>query len=82
MSLFDWCQVKGDPLKPLDPKWIELNQTWKLHHQLEPEQFNCCGYVAIVEEVSFYHCADELYRLTWIPGIWHEQCLKAFVPDF
>ena len=82
MTLFECCEQRGDTLDRLDPKLIELNRTWRWHHQLEPEQFNCCGHVAVVEEVSFYHGADELYRLAFIPGIWHEQCLNAFVLDF
>ncbi|MFL5552311.1 MAG: hypothetical protein ACJ770_05840, partial [Gemmatimonadaceae bacterium] len=28
-----------------------------------------------VQQVTFYHGADELYVLTGLPGVWHEQCL-------
>jgi hypothetical protein len=69
LTLFECCKQRGVPLDRLDPENIELNQTWKLHHQLEPAQFNYCDQVAVVEEVSYYHGADELYRLAGIPGI-------------
>jgi len=35
------------------------------------------GTASVVEEVSFYHGGDELYKLKDIPGLWHEQCLSA-----
>lgn len=30
----------------------------------------------LVEEVGFYHGGDELYKLSQVPGVWHQQCLK------
>jgi hypothetical protein len=53
---------------------------WKLHDKLEPEQLNYHGQVATVEKVGFYFGGDQLYKLIGIPGIWHEQCLKAVAP--
>jgi len=50
---------------------------WKLHDKLEPEQLNYHGQVAAVEKVGFYFGGDQLYKLIGIPGVWHEQCLKA-----
>jgi hypothetical protein len=53
---------------------------WKLHNKLEPNQLKYHGQVATVEKVGFYFGGDQLYKLTGIPGIWHEQCLKAVTP--
>jgi hypothetical protein len=54
----------------------DFQKTWAYHHRLLPEQLNYHDEVATVEEASFYHGGDELYRLTNIPGIWHEACLR------
>lgn len=54
----------------------EFARSWQYHHPLHPEQLEFDGVETIVEEVSFYHGGDELYRLTGVPGIWHEQCLR------
>ena len=50
---------------------------WTFHHKLEPEQLAYAEAVAVVEKVGFYHGGDVLYNLKDIPGIWHEQCLRA-----
>jgi hypothetical protein len=57
----------------------EFARGWKLHHPLENSQLGFAGEIAEVEEVSFYHGGDELYRLRGLPGYWHEQCLTALV---
>jgi hypothetical protein len=57
----------------------ELNEflrTWRYHHKLRPEQLEFAGRTSRVEDLSFYHGGDVLYRLADIPGIWHERCLR------
>jgi len=49
--------------------------TWKLHNPLQPLQMAYAEHVATVKEVAFYHGGDELYVLSGIPGVWHEECL-------
>jgi hypothetical protein len=39
-------------------------KTWKLHHELEPQQLNYASKIAKVKSVGFYHGGDE-------------QCLRA-----
>jgi hypothetical protein len=55
----------------------EFSKTWKYHHPLMPEQLQYHDRVAKVDKASAYHGGDELYELENIPGIWHEQCLRA-----
>lgn len=50
---------------------------WSYHNRLEPEQLLFAGRRARVKSVSFYHGDDELYVLEHLPGVWHEQCLRA-----
>jgi len=59
----------------------EFSRTWKYHNKLEPEQLEYGGRVAKVEEISMYHGGDILYRLESIPGIWHQQLLRAANSD-
>ena len=49
---------------------------WKYHHPLQREQLQYGGRVVSVTKVSFYHGGDELYELSEVPGIWHEQVLS------
>jgi hypothetical protein len=68
----------GTSVRIADREFLEnFLRDWKFHHKLEPEQLNYHGQVVTVEKVSFYHGGDQLYNLIGIPGIWHEQCLKA-----
>ena len=50
---------------------------WPHHNKLKPEQLSFAGRRARVKSVSFYHGGDELYALEDLPGVWHEQCLRA-----
>jgi hypothetical protein len=50
---------------------------WNYHNKLQPEQIPFAGHQARVTNVNFYHGGDELYVLDGVPGIWHEQCLRA-----
>jgi hypothetical protein len=53
-------------------------RTWKYHNKLQPEQLDFSSQVATVEEAGVYHGGDELYKLSGIPGLWHEQCVTAY----
>ena len=69
---------KGSRVKIVGRSLLEeFFQTWTLHNKLDPDQLNYADQVGEVESVGFYHGGDELYKLKGIPGIWHEQCLKA-----
>jgi len=46
---------------------------------LQRQQLNYADKIAKVKSVGFYHGGDELYELKGVPGMWHEQCLKASV---
>jgi hypothetical protein len=50
---------------------------WQYHNKPQPEQLLFAGQRARVSSVSFYHGSDEIYTLDGIPGVWHEQCLRA-----
>jgi hypothetical protein len=67
----------GSTVRILDSDALDqFARTWKLHHQLEPEQMPFAGKRAVVAKVGFYHGGDVLYTLHSVPGIWHEQCLQ------
>ena len=48
---------------------------WRWHHPLEQGQCDYASREAAVIEVGFYHGGDPLYRLSGVPGLWHEECL-------
>ena len=52
-------------------------KTWTLHNPLTAEQLAFAGHEATVKSVGYYHGGDVLYVLHDVPGVWHEQCLKA-----
>jgi hypothetical protein len=69
---------KGTKVKIADRAFLEdFRETWKYHHKLEPEQLGFADKIAKVKSVGFYHGGDELYELKGVPGMWHEQCLRA-----
>jgi hypothetical protein len=69
---------KGSVVKIADSAFLEnFLKTWTLHDKLKPEQLNYADQIAEVESVGIYFGGDELYQLKGVPGIWHEQCLKA-----
>ncbi len=71
----------GTPVQIANREFLEnFLSDWKFHNKLQPEQLVYHSQIATVEKVGFYHGGDQLYVLTGIPGIWHEQCLKAFTP--
>ncbi len=53
----------------------QFRTAWKLHHPLQPNQFEHAGALARVREVAFYHGGEVLYQLDDVPGTWHESCL-------
>jgi hypothetical protein len=59
------------------PSLENFKRTWKYHHPIDLSQFAHADALAKVESVGFYHGGDVLYRLDGIPGIWHEECLRA-----
>jgi len=55
----------------------DFERSWKYHNALERYQLEFAEHVAEVSRVSFYHGGDVLYELLGVPGIWHEECLRA-----
>ncbi|MGA2800998.1 MAG: hypothetical protein ABSE97_01285 [Verrucomicrobiota bacterium] len=74
--------LNGDTVRIVNRETLEkFYREWKYHHKLTPEQLNYHGQIAEVEPGGgTYHGGDELYKLKGIPGIWHEQCLEAYIP--
>jgi len=54
---------------------------WKNHNKLMRDQLEYAGRLAEVQAVSYYHGGDVLYQLKNVPGIWHEQLLRAEIPS-
>ena len=60
----------------------EFERKWRrFHHPLESYQLKYAGVRAVVVQLGYYHCGDELYWLTSVPGVWHEECLTLDVPE-
>ncbi len=69
---------KGARVRIADREFLtRFLETWTYHHKLSPDQLDHANAVTTVAEVSVYHGGDQLYSLEGIPGIWHEQCLRA-----
>jgi hypothetical protein len=68
---------KGTQVRIADQAFLEGFMTaWKYHHKLQLDQLPFAERLTTVEEVSFYHGGEPIYRLTEIPGLWLEQCLR------
>jgi hypothetical protein len=68
----------GTPVRIVEREALENFRTvWKYHHKLQPDQLDYAGVTAVVEKIGFYHGGDILYELKEVPGIWHEECLRA-----
>ena len=67
------CEVRIADRAFLD-SFLEAGQ---YHNELEPEQLEYADRVAKVQAVTFFHGGDEIYTLEGIPGVWHEECLRA-----
>ena len=69
---------RGSRVRVVDRSTLEaFLREWKLHHKLTPAQLGYADTVATVTDVSYYHGGDVLYGLAGVPGIWHEECLRA-----
>ena len=69
---------EGTIVRVADRAFLEqFMSEWKYHHKLQPTQLGYAGRRAVVEDLSYYHGGDPLYKLTNIPGYWLEQCLRS-----
>ena len=53
-------------------------ETWKYHHNLQPNQLAYADRTAKVKAVGAYHGGDMVYTLENIPGVWLEWCLRKW----
>jgi hypothetical protein len=68
----------GTQVRVADRPFLEnFLEEGQYHNELEPEQLEYAGRVASVARVEFFHGGDEIYTLEGIPGVWHEECLRA-----
>jgi hypothetical protein len=68
---------RGSRIQIADRPFLEeFMTTWKYHHKLEPGQLAFAGKVTTVEDVSFYHGGDPIYKLQDAVGLWLEPCLR------
>ena len=68
----------GSEVRIADRAFLEgFMEEGQYHHDLEPEQLEHAGAVARVKSIEFFHGGDEIYTLEGIPGVWHEECLRA-----
>jgi hypothetical protein len=68
----------GSEVRIADRVFLEsFLEAGQYHNELEPEQLDYADRVARVRAVTFFHGGDEIYTLEGIPGVWHEECLRA-----
>ena len=68
----------GSQVRIADRAFLEaFLEAGQYHNELEPNQLEYADRVATVRSVSFFHGGDEIYQLEGIPGVWHEECLRA-----
>jgi hypothetical protein len=68
----------GSQVRVADRAFLEkFMEEGQYHNELEPEQLEHAGSVAKVKNVEFFHGGDEIYTLEGVPGVWHEECLRA-----
>ncbi|MGH9572666.1 MAG: hypothetical protein ACRD40_03940 [Candidatus Acidiferrales bacterium] len=68
----------GTQVRIADRAFLEaFLEAGQYHNELEPEQLEFADRVATVRSVNFFHGGDEIYQLEGIPGVWHEECLRA-----
>jgi len=68
----------GTEVRIADRAFLEkFMEEGQYHNELEPEQLEYAGAVAKVKRVEFFHGGDEIYTLEGMPGVWHEECLRA-----
>lgn len=68
----------GSQVRIADRAFLEsFLEAGQYHNELDPEQLQYADRVAAVQSVNFFHGGDEIYQLEGIPGVWHEECLRA-----
>ncbi len=68
----------GTDVRVADRAFLEeFLEAGQYHNELEPEQLEYADRVARVKAVKFFHGGDEIYTLEGVPGVWHEECLRA-----
>ena len=68
----------GSQVRIADRAFLEaFLEAGQYHNELETEQLEFADRTAAVKSVSFFHGGDEIYELEGIPGVWHEECLRA-----
>jgi hypothetical protein len=68
----------GSQVRIADRAFLEeFLEAGQYHNELEPEQLEYADRTAAVQSVNFFHGGDEIYQLEGIPGVWHEECLRA-----
>jgi hypothetical protein len=68
----------GSQVRIADRAFLEsFLEAGQYHNELEPEQLEYADRTATVQSVNFFHGGDEIYQLEGIPGVWHEECLRA-----
>ena len=68
----------GSQVRIADRAFLEaFLEAGQYHNELEPEQLEFADRTAMVQSVNFFHGGDEIYQLEGIPGVWHEECLRA-----
>jgi len=68
----------GAEVRVADRAFLEsFLEDGQYHNELEPEQLAYADRVAKVKSVEFFHGGDEIYTLEGVPGVWHEECLRA-----
>lgn len=68
----------GSQVRIADRTFLEeFLEAGQYHNELEPEQLEYADRTATVRSVNFFHGGDEIYELEGIPGVWHEECLRA-----
>ena len=68
----------GSEVRIADRAFLEkFLEDGQYHNELEPEQLEYADRGAKVKSVEFFHGGDEIYTLEGIPGVWHEECLRA-----
>lgn len=54
-----------------------FTRSWFSRDAFQAEQLACADRVVRVTHVPCYYAGDALYECSGVPGMWHEQCLRA-----
>jgi hypothetical protein len=81
MPDYDASFPKGTLAQVADRATLENHKlTWKYFYPLQDEQLAFAEKIGEVVWLGYYHGGDPLYQLEGIPGVWHEDCLRAPEP--